>query len=145
MAKFNVNLWESGIRYRKSDLIFCWFRISSNIRTLSDFLYFHSFNSKNCLKVKPLLQNVNFAKVVNFEPTFRGEGLEVEKSCWHDWKEEVLNFQNIKSDFLYLIPFSHKLTLNLANFRKFKCCGERNLDHFYFLKFWYETSFGKSN
>ena len=31
--------------------------------------------------------------------------------------EEILNFQNIKSDFLYLIPFSHKLTLNLANFR----------------------------
>ena len=43
------------------------------------FLYFQSFTSKNCLKVKPLLQNVNFAKVVNFEPIFRGEEVEIGK------------------------------------------------------------------
>ena len=44
------------------------------------------------------------------------------------------------------MPVSHKLKWNLANFRKFKCCCERNLDHFHFLQFWYlKTSFGKSN
>ena len=53
--------------------------------------------------------------------------------------EEILNFQNIKSDFLHLIRFSQKLTSNLANFRKFKCCRERNLDLFKFLQFWYFT------
>ena len=112
----------------------------------SDFIYFHSFTSKNCLKVSHFCKNVNCAKVVNFETIFRGEGVEIEKIWWHDWKEEVLNFQNVKSDFLYLLPFSHKLTWKLANFRKFKCCRERNLDHFHFLQFWYlTTSFGKGN
>ena len=50
-----------------------WFDIL-NVQNLlfpivsSAFPYFQFFTSKNCLKVKPLLQNVNFAKVVNFEP-----------------------------------------------------------------------------
>ena len=105
----------------------------------SDFIYFHSFTSKYC-------KNVNCAKVVNFETIFRGEGVEMEKIWWHGWKEEILKFQNVKSDFLYLLSFSHKLTWKLANFGKFKCCRERNLDHFHFLQFWYlDISFGKSN
>ena len=112
----------------------------------SDFIYFHSFTSKYCLKVSHFCKNVNCAKVVNFETIFRGEGIELEKIWWHGWKEEILKFQNVKSDFLYLLPFSHKLTWKLANFRKFKCCRERNLDYFHFLQFWYlTTSFGKDN
>ena len=112
----------------------------------SDFLYFQSFTSKYCLKVSHFCKNVNCAKVVNFETIVRGEGVEIEKIWWHGWKEEILNFLNVKSDFLYLMPVSHKLKSNLANFIKFKCCSERNLDHFHLLQFWYlETSFAKSN
>ena len=61
---------------------------------------------------------------------------------WH--KIEKIRFDILKVQ--NLLPVSHKLKSNLANFRKFKCCRERNLDHFHFLQFWYlETSFGKSN
>ena len=112
----------------------------------SDFLHFYSFTSKYCLKVDHFWRIYIFAKVANFEAIFRGEGVEIDKIRWHGYKEEILNFQNIKSDFLYLLPFSHKLTWKLANFRKFKCCRKRNLDYFHFLQFWYSTtSFGKGN
>ena len=60
-----------------------------------------------------------FAKVANFEAIFRDEEVEIEKIRWHGWKEENLNFQNIKSYCLHLMPVSHKLTSNLANFTKF--------------------------
>ena len=84
--------------------------------------------------------------MVNFEAIYRGEGVEIDKIRWQSWKEEILKFQNVKSDFLYLLPFSHKLTWKFDNFRKFKCCRERNLDHFHFLQFWYLTTcFGKGN
>ena len=59
------------------------------------------------------------AKVANFEAIFRDEEVEIEKIWWHGWKEEILNFQNIKSYCPYLMPVSHKLTSNLANFTKF--------------------------
>ena len=83
----------------------------------SDFLYFHSFTSKNCLQVSHFCRNVNCAKVVKFKTMFRGEGVEIGKIWLHGWKEEILNFQNVKSDFLYLMSVSHKLKSNLANFR----------------------------
>ena len=91
-----------------------FFLLSKNVITFSK----TPKTPKNCLKVDYFCTIYIFAKVGNFEAIFRGEGVEIDKIRWQ--KEEILKFQNVKSDFLYLLPFSHKLTWKLANFRKLK-------------------------
>ena len=80
---------------------------------LSDFSYFYSFTSKNCLKVD------HFCTIYTIR------------------KRRFWTFRMSNRIFSILCQFLTKLKANLANFRKFKCCCERNLDHFHFLQFWY--------
>ena len=118
MANFDLNLWENGMRWGKSDLIFWNFRISSNIWISSDFLYFHSFTSKNRLKVNHFCKINILQKWLNFEAIFGGEGVEIEKIWWNCYIRGDSELSEYQIRFSLPHPIYSQINVKLGQFQK---------------------------